>query len=164
MKQLIFRASVLGSLMAGTLFSAESHADTVTREVETYHTNWPLFHSGVWTFAGTYIPSFVVSQVSPHEFDRNLAIPIAGPWMDLAVRDCDGCDLETLNRVLLVGDGILQTVGVVKIIGSLFFWERRVTTIAAVEPESLPLGVMSLSLDFARVGGANYGAVARGTF
>lgn len=164
MNHLMIRASVLGCLLAGTLLSSESHADTVTRDAETYHTNWPLFHSGVWTFAGTYIPSLVVSRVSPHEFDRNLAVPIAGPWMDLAVRNCDGCELETLNRVLLVGDGILQTVGVVKIIGSLFFWERRVTTIAAVEPTNLPLGVTSLSLDFARVGGANYGAVARGTF
>jgi hypothetical protein len=162
---LLTRLSLASCLLAGALFSGESRADTVTREVETYGTNWPLFHSGVWTFAGTYIPSLVVSQVSPHEFDRSLAIPVAGPWIDLANRDCQGCDLETLNRVLLVGDGILQSVGVVKIIGSLFFWERRVTTVASVEPSHLPLGVTSLSFDIGRVGGGNnYGPVARGTF
>lgn len=164
MKHPLTRLSIVGCLLAGALFSGESRADTVVREVETYGTNWPLFHSGVWTFAGSYIPSLVVSQVSPHEFDRALAIPVAGPWMDLASRDCDGCDLETLNRVLLVGDGILQSVGVVKIIGSLFFWERRVTTIAEVEPTALPLGVASLSFDVTRVNGGAYGAVARGTF
>lgn len=164
MKHALTRLSVAGWLLAGTLFSGASRADTVTREVETYGTNWPLFHSGVWTFAGSYIPSFVVSQVSPHDFDRKLAVPVAGPWMDLATRDCDGCKHETLNRVLLVGGGIMQGVGVVKIIGSLFFWERRVTTIAEADKESLPLGVSALSFDVTRVGSAGYGAVARGTF
>lgn len=164
MKHLLWkRLSVAGFLMAGALFANESRADTVTREVETYGANWPLFHSGVWTFAGSYIPALVVSQVSPHEFDRPLAIPLAGPWIDLATRDCDGCDLETLNRVLLVGDGIMQSVGVAKIIGSLFIWERRVTTFASIEGDDLPLGVASLSFDVGRIGG-NYGPVARGTF
>jgi hypothetical protein len=160
--QLLTRVTLAGCLLAGALFSSESRADTVIRD-ETHATNWPLFHSGVWTFAGTYIPSLVVSQVSPYKFDRALAIPVAGPWIDLGTRDCDGCDLETLNRVMLVGDGILQTVGVVKVIGALFVWERRVTTIASVDPAHLPFGVTSLSFDVGRIAG-NYGPIARGTF
>jgi hypothetical protein len=157
------RLSVAGFLLAGALFADVSRADTVTREVQDHGTNWPLFYSGVWTFAGSYIPSVVVSRVSPHDFDRPLAIPLAGPWIDLGTRDCDGCKLETLNRVLLVGDGIMQSVGVVKIIGSFFIWERRFTTFASIEGDDLPLGVASLSLDVGRIGG-NYGPIARGTF
>lgn len=164
MKRLLKNLSLAGCLLAGTLLSSESRAETVTQETVTYGTNWPMFHSGVWTFAGSYIPALVVSRVSPHDFDRPLAIPLAGPWIDLANRDCEGCKLETLNRVLLVGDGIMQSVGVFKVIGSLFFWERRVTTIATVEPSQLPMGVTSLTFDVAQVSSGAYGAVARGTF
>lgn len=83
-----------------------------------------LFHSGLWTFAAPYTASVIVASVSPRPVDNALYIPIAGPFIDFARRECDGCKYETLNRVLLIGDGVLQSIGALELVASLVFFGR----------------------------------------
>jgi len=119
-----------------------------------------MFQSGLWTFAGSYIPAVVVATVSPRDFDRPLYIPLAGPWIDLATRDCPDCRHETVNKVLLVGSGVFQAVGAINILGSLFFGGRR--DYAADSSPTRPAVAFSVApVQFNRNA---YGAMATGSF
>lgn len=61
-------------------------------------------------------------------------MPVVGPWFDLANRGSCGagtataCDHETVNKVLLVGDGVLQGIGALSIVVALFTSERAPDT------------------------------------
>jgi hypothetical protein len=68
-----------------------------------------------------------------------LYIPLAGPWMNIAIRsnDCRGgaCYAgEVGNRVLLVVDGLAQLGGVVQILGGFLLPTVRTVTRAAERP------------------------------
>jgi hypothetical protein len=128
-----------------------------------------LLRSGVWTLGLSYVPALVVAIESPLPADRYLYAPVAGPWLDLAHRECSTCRHETLNKVLLVTDGIIQGIGSLEIIGSFLFIERATVYSGA---EELPRRVAAKSerdSDF-RIGLAprkmagGYGLAAVGTF
>src|SRR5262249_47553061 len=51
--------------------------------------------SGVGTLVLGYAPGVVVGIVSDHKGDNNLFIPVAGPWIDLGKRDCQGATVLT---------------------------------------------------------------------
>jgi hypothetical protein len=91
--------------------------------------NRSLLRSGVFTLGASYLPALVVAIESDHPADDHLYAPVAGPWLDLANRgDCEGdCDGETVNKVLLVTDGIFQGIGALQILGSFIFPESRAT-------------------------------------
>src|SRR5689334_12621655 len=46
-----------------------------------------LWASGI-VFAAGYVPAVIVAISSSDSADRYLAIPLAGPWVDLAMRNC----------------------------------------------------------------------------
>jgi len=74
-----------------------------------------------------------VAIESDRSADKHLYAPIVGPWLDLAHRDddCEGsCDKETVNKVLLVTDGVFQGLGALQILGSFIFPETPAVTIA----------------------------------
>ncbi|MGD0525915.1 MAG: hypothetical protein ABSE49_12270 [Polyangiaceae bacterium] len=89
--------------------------------------NRTLLMTGLILFGATYAGSIGVAAGSPHQGDSNLYVPVVGPWLDLSSRPgCPStadCGAETGNRVLLVGDGILQTIGALEIIGAFVFPE-----------------------------------------
>jgi len=70
-----------------------------------------------------YVPTVIAGFISPHESDRVLAVPVAGPFIDLATRKkCQAapvtdeqinfsCDIETATRGALIASGIAQSVG-----------------------------------------------------
>lgn len=88
--------------------------------------NGSLLRSGLFTLGLSYAPALVVAIESDNEADDNLFIPVAGPWLDLAERDCRGdCDRETLNKVLLVTDGVFQGLGALQILASFVVPEDR---------------------------------------
>jgi hypothetical protein len=91
--------------------------------------NRALLRSGVFTLGASYVPALVVAIESEHPADDHLYAPVVGPWLDLANRgDCDGdCDGETVNKVLLVTDGVFQGIGALQILGSFIFPESRAT-------------------------------------
>jgi len=89
--------------------------------------NRSLLRSGVFTLGASYVPALVVAIESDRPADEHLYAPVVGPWLDLADReDCRGdCDGETVNKVLLVADGIFQGIGALQILGSFVFPETR---------------------------------------
>lgn len=121
-----------------------------------------LLRSGLFTLGLSYAPALVVAIESDRDADEHLYIPVAGPWLDLANRgDCDGdCDGETVNKVLLVTDGIFQGLGALQIVASLVFPDSRAgVTVVGGEPGS----DVSLSLLPARFAGGQ-GLMAVGEF
>jgi hypothetical protein len=81
--------------------------------------------SGVFLLTASYAPSAYIGMRSPRESDRILAVPAAGPWIDLANRGrcvpeatpiklpVDSCLPETLARAALVTAGVVEDLGVV---------------------------------------------------
>lgn len=125
--------------------------------------NRALLMTGLVLFGAPYVASIGVAAGSPHVGDSNLYIPVLGPWLDLGARGgCPAngdCGTETGNKVLLVGDGILQTVGALEIAGAFIFPETvGVTTVATNKSGGF------LSLTPAKVGRDGYGMAALGQF
>jgi len=120
-----------------------------------------LLHAGVWTLGLSYVPALVVAIESSEAADKNLYVPVAGPWIDLAARDCPTCEHETANKVLLVTDGVFQGIGALQVVGSLLFVETRSV---AGEGEPRVAKVKPLQVAPARLAGGGYGFAARGTF
>src|SRR5687768_7526558 len=109
----VFAATVALGVAAAAPAGAQHRTDTV----EYAGPNRTLLRSGAWTLGLSYVPALVVGIESDLPADRYLLVPVAGPWLDLGNRgDCDGCDRETLNKVLLVTDGVFQGLGSLQII------------------------------------------------
>lgn len=123
-------AAACATLALATPASAQHRVD----RVEYIGPDRTLLRSGVWTLGLSYVPALVVAIESPVPEDRFLYVPVAGPWLDLSQRDCSTCQHETMNKVLLVTDGIIQGIGSLEIVGSLLFIERTSVTAAGTEP------------------------------
>jgi hypothetical protein len=158
----------LGAALASMLWVSSASAQTVVttraRSRETVVSAGPnsaLLSSGLFAFGVPYVASVVVASTSSESADKNLYIPVVGPWTDLANRSgCGGfgqrsCDTETANKVLLVADGIFQGIGALEIVGAFLMPETR-TVYVAGEPRVL--------VGPSRVGYSGYGLAAAGTF
>ena len=124
--------------------------------------NAGMLHSGIVTLGVSYVPAFVVAVESDVEADKNLYIPVAGPWIDYAERDCENCNNETLNKVLLVTDGIFQGIGALEIAGSFLFWGSGDDV--ASNDATHKTDTASVRLAPARLGSGGYGLRAVGQF
>lgn len=132
-------------------------------ESHAYYPNVPLIVTGGVLFLGTYIPSLVVAGESSDDADRRLAVPIVGPWLDIAERGgCPvasrNCDDETTNKVLLVGDGVLQAVGTIAFVTGFLTPGRAATTETTATKAKIRFTPMQLGR------GASMGAGFVGTF
>jgi hypothetical protein len=111
--------------------------DTIIREESVPDTG--LIVGGTVLLGTTYATSLIVAATSDYEPDDHLAVPLAGPWLNLADRgDCGvenspSCTVENTNRVLLVADGILQGVGALQILGGFLFPAKR-TVVESARP------------------------------
>lgn len=87
--------------------------------------NTPLLVTGTVVFGATYGASALAAGMSDRESDEKLYYPVVGPWMALDERDCDAepCDNQTLGTTLLIGSGILQGIGALGMVTSLFIPE-----------------------------------------
>jgi hypothetical protein len=88
--------------------------------------NRPLLITGAVLLGGSYGASAIVAATSNRAADDKLYYPVVGPWMDLNRRNCnvEACPNKTLDRVLLIGDGIVQGVGALGVLLSLVIPER----------------------------------------
>ena len=89
---------------------------TAEKKVSYTGTNVPMLATGLGLFGLSYAPALVVGATSSLGADRNLYLPVAGPWIDLANRpSCGGrgpsCGGETTNKILLATSGVAQGVG-----------------------------------------------------
>ena len=123
--------------------------------------NRSLLSAGAWTLGLSYVPALVVAIESSESADKNLYVPVAGPWIDLASRDCPTCEHETANKVLLVTDGVFQGIGALQIIGAFLFVETR-TSAGIAKPRVAKAS--SLEVAPARLPEGGYGLTAHGSF
>lgn len=152
-------AACLG--VASALAAIPASADPTTRDRRVVTRPDPgLLKAGALTLGLSYVPAAAVAATSPHPVDRFLYAPVAGPWLNLDQRRCENCKHESLNKALLIGDGIIQGVGAVEIVASFLFLETHFVT--AKKP---PIGrqPMRLELTPVRMAGG-YGLRATGTF
>jgi hypothetical protein len=122
--------TIIGSLTAPLLVAAAQPAAAADAtgqrdRVDVVGPNRSMLRSGVWTLGLSYLPAAAVAIESSLPADDNLYIPVAGPWLDYAQRDCPSCEHENLNKVLLVTDGVVQGFGALQILGSFLFLETR---------------------------------------
>ncbi len=97
-----------------------------TKTTSTTRPNRPLLVTGVILLGGSYGASAIIAATSNRTADEKLYYPVAGPWMDLNDRNCDinACPNKTLDKVLLVGDGVLQGLGALSVLMSLVIPEK----------------------------------------
>jgi hypothetical protein len=123
--------------------------------------NATLLTNGLFTFGIPYGISVVVAAESSRDGDKNLFVPIAGPWIAYASEgSCPAsevsCGRTTGTKVLLAADGILQAIGAVELVAA-FLVPASTTTVAS---KSEPRVMFAPS----RVGPSGYGLAAAGTF
>jgi hypothetical protein len=141
--------------------------DVVKDQTSTTGPNQTLLHSGVWILGLSYVPVVIVAAESSRAGDKNLYIPVAGPWLDLATRQ--GCQPgvscnETANKLLIVIDGIFQGMGALDIVGSFIFPETHTVTVSSSERCESPAPSFSIRIAPAKVSARAYGMAAVGTF
>ena len=128
-------AFAMGALLTTVGYAGTARAD----EVVVAHSdrgavtgpNRVMLHSGIWTLGLSYVPALVVAISSDQSYDKKLYAPVAGPWLDLASRECrTDCNHETVNKALLVTDGIFQGIGALQILGSFLFVETSTAAVA----------------------------------
>lgn len=131
-------------------------ADTVTLYRET-RPNRKLLIPGVALLGVTYGATAATAFFgNGREADDNLYIPVVGPWMNLADRQCEGCNGESLNKAMIIGSGVLQGAGALMTVASFIIPEK--TEAVRIQAGSVN---MQLTPTMAR-GAAGFGAV--GTF
>ncbi len=121
--------------------------------------NRPLLLTSTLVFGGTYAASAVVSITSDRPSDKsNLAIPVVGPWLDLANRDTDNrpSNNEGLNKALLIADGVAQGLGAIGMVASFFIPEKTVRHFYVLGNEKLHVAPTRV--------GTGYGLGGGGTF
>lgn len=160
----VFAMSALLALV-GYAHGARAEEVVVTRERSTVTgPNRALLHSGVWTLGLSYVPALVVAISSTESYDKKLYIPVAGPWMDFASRDCKyNCSHETVNKALLVTDGIFQGIGALQIVSSFLFPETH-SAVAASGKQHRVAKRPNFQIAPSRLGTAAYGLTAFGRF
>jgi len=123
--------------------------------------NPTLLMSGLFTFGIPYGISVVVAAESTRDGDKNLFVPVVGPWIAYATEGrCDvtdtSCGRTTGAKVLLAGDGILQAIGGIELIAAFLVAPSR--TVASSPNERHVMVAPT------RIGQTGYGIGAAGTF
>jgi hypothetical protein len=136
-------------------------SDTSERTVE-HRPNRTLLSTGVGIFVVSYGASAVAGAISDRESDKNLFIPVVGPWMDLGDRSCSTADpcgnREDINKAMIITSGVVQGAGVLMALGSLIIPETTTVTEKRTTAKNEP-SVAVTPVSFGA--GAGVGAVGR---
>jgi hypothetical protein len=127
-------------------------------------TGGTLLLSGVVTFGLSYVPAVMTASESTFAIDKQLYIPIAGPWLDLASRPNCGvgslsCNAETGNQALLVVDGVVQGLAVIQVLAGLGAVAHDTATAVAKSDDKPTVHVRPT-----RLAAGGYGLAAIGKF
>lgn len=135
--------------------------DTTERTVE-HRPNRTLLSTGIGIFVVSYGASAVAGAISDRESDKNLFIPVVGPWMDLADRSCGTAEpcgnREDVNKAMIITSGVVQGAGVLMALGSLILPETTSVTEKRTTAKNKPTVAVS-PVSFGA--GAGLGAVGR---
>ncbi len=123
-----------------------------------------LLALGAVTFGLSYLPAMTSANASGLAVDRQLYVPVVGPWIDLAGRPSCGpgsgpCSAETLNQALLIADGFFQGLAVVQLLAGLSALAHDAATPVAKTDDGPGVRVSPV-----QVGRAGYGLAAIGEF
>lgn len=94
-----------------------------TFRAETQTVRWPnvpLLATGATVFALSYLPAVVGAAIADGRGDKDLYIPVAGPWMMLA----NGPEEKGGYKALLIVDGVAQGLGALMLLTSFMIPER----------------------------------------
>lgn len=135
-----------------------------TRETTTLYQsvrpNKAYLYTGGALFLGSYATTATLTGVAANRdepsVDRNLYIPVIGPWLHLA-DDGKTATNSTGDTMLVAGSGIVQGAGVALIIASFFIPEK--VAAATIQAGNTKINVTPMSMGRA---GSGLGAV--GTF
>lgn len=130
----------------------DSYAESTT----SHRPNRALLSTGIGMFVVSYGASVVAAAVSSTDADKNLFVPVAGPWMDLSDRDGSG---QSLSKALVVTSGVVQGAGVLLALSSLIIPETTSTKSRRVTAEASDAEVRVTPLSFHA--GAGVGAIGR---
>ncbi len=140
---------------------APPSADRHTEKTIERRPNETLLKYGVGAFVLSYGASAVAGVVSNRDEDKNLFIPVAGPWMNLADRNCGaGCGSgEDVAKAMIVTSGIVQGAGVIMALSSLVIPETTSVSEESRSAKAKKPEVKVTPMSFAA--GAGLGAVGR---
>jgi hypothetical protein len=143
---------------SGTL-SAPPTRETTTL-YQSVRPNKAYLYTGGVLFLGSYAATATLTGIAANEdrptVDRNLYIPVIGPWLHLA-DDAKTASNSTGDSLLVAGSGIIQGAGVAMIIASFFVPER-------VPAATIQAGVVKMHVTPMSMGRAGSGLGAVGTF
>jgi hypothetical protein len=137
---------------------------TTERMVSYTGPNVPLLTTGLTMFGLSYAPALVIGAMSSQSSDRNLYIPVAGPWIDMAnrpacnVRGGPSCAAEATNKVLLGVDGVFQGLGAAMTVAGLLIPTRHTVMTKTTAKEGPTIRISPDKL------GTGYGVSAVGTW
>ena len=125
--------------------------------------NFVMLGLGLASFANAYAIAAIAGATSSYRPDRDLFVPILGPWLDLANRagcspqGAPSCHAERVNRASFVVDGVFQGVGVLAVAAALAFrWPHPDTSATATAAPVLELAPVQYA--------GGMGLAALGTF
>jgi hypothetical protein len=90
-----------------------------------------LLVGGLVVFALSYAPNVYVGATSPLRTDKDLLVPLAGPWVDLAERPkcvppagsqalpISPCIVETISKVAIVTGGAVEALGAILVVSGI---------------------------------------------
>ena len=123
-----------------------------------------VLFSGLVTFGLSYVPAVMTASESGVPVDKQLYVPVAGPWIDLGTRPTCGpatvsCSAEIGNQALLIADGFFQGLAVVQILAGLSMVAHESATAMAKVDDRASVRVRPAALS-----GGGYGLAAIGKF
>jgi hypothetical protein len=161
MSKLRIPVSMAASVFALTCASTSFADETTERTVE-HRPNRSLLSTGVGIFVFSYGASAVAGAISDREADRNLYVPVVGPWMNLSDRNCslaDPCgNREDINKAMIITSGVVQGAGILMALGSLVIPETTSVTERRTTAKDKPSFAVS-PVSFGA--GAGLGAIGR---
>ena len=131
--------------------------------------NPALLWSGAVMLGVSYGTAAIVGASSTLDADRNLLVPVLGPWIDLADRPHCGslgeraCGDETAAKVGIGIDGIFQGLGALQIAGAFIWPAHHVTTTTTTTARAEKVKP-TFRVTPQRFGYGAYGVGAVGTF
>jgi hypothetical protein len=115
-------------------------ADSSTTVRQTKTPNFVMIGGGAISFGVSYGISTIAAATSSRDRDRVLFVPVLGPWIDLGGRGaCGGpasesCAAMRDDKTSLVVDGIFQGVGLIALVGGIFFQSSHDSPTVASAP------------------------------
>ena len=118
--------------------------------------NKAVLITGTSLLVSTYVTTAALAGANGSVADKDLYIPIVGPWINIGDRPSSTRSDSTRDTLLIAGSGVLQGIGALMAVGSFFIPEK--VPAARIQAGNVKMEVMPT----AAAGSAGLGAI--GTF